>query len=172
MYFCKPFLTWGFVEYSVSWWIALPLEYFQMQRGKVFHFLRTNLWGFTQVYGMLMIGPQEVVWWKPIGQRRPLRLTIVTSTCKVRPVRSFRMGHGKASNLMHIAEEDWDGFRRISWFITIVTIGNVFLKVYQQSVDNDGGQCMIMVFVRSCSPVEINLSFVCNSSACNSMFTI
>ena len=108
-----------------------------MQSEKVFLSLRTNRWGFTRAYGMQMIGPQGVVWLRQIGQRHRLRLIIAISTHRARLLlRGSRMGHGRTSNLMHIVEEDWDGFRRISWFITIALIQSDSLKVHHQSADD------------------------------------
>jgi hypothetical protein len=106
-----------------------------------FHFPRANPWGFTLASGMLMTGLQEVDWSKLTGLRRPsphtietsrpmpvLGLTVLLLVVPSLPALSLTV-HGTPMSLMLQVEEDWDGFRNISWFTTTALTWDASLRV-------------------------------------------
>ena len=90
---------------------------------------------------MLMTGLQEVDWSKLTGPRRPsphttetsrptpvLGLTVLLLVVPSLPAPSLTV-HGKPMSLMLQVEEDWDGFRNISWFTTTALTWDASLRV-------------------------------------------
>ena len=47
------------IGFAVSWWITFPLEWCTTMKASVSHSLRSNLWSFTQPYGMETHGQQD-----------------------------------------------------------------------------------------------------------------
>jgi len=105
----------------------------------VFVSQRTNRWEYIQVSGTLMIGLQEVVWWKLIGPKHPLQLTTAISKLLKSPLSlplPSLILHCRATSLMLMVEQDWDGFRSISWYIITAKIFSDFHKVFLLSVEH------------------------------------
>ena len=113
---------------------------------------RTSPWESILASGMLMTGPQEVAWWKLIGPRHPSQPTTATSKPLSSPLllpTPSLMLQCRATALMLMAGEDWDGFRSTSWSITTAMISNDSHKAFLLSVDDQGSErCIWMVFVQ------------------------
>ena len=116
--------------YSDTLWMALPLESSRTQSQLGFHSQRTSQWGYTQVFGMLMIGQQGVDLSRQTGAKHPSLLHTETS--------KLMLAHGLLEHLLVVqlllhlppivvygfhnswivqVKRGWNGCRRTTWYI-------------------------------------------------------
>ena len=128
--------------FSVSQWMVFQLESSKTWNQRVSLTLRTSQWEFTQAFGMLMIGPQGVVWSRQIGVRLLSLPPMGTSKPRlvfgplvhllVVPI-PYRLIHGSTKSWILLVKKIWNGYKKITWFITTVPMLRGFPKAFHQS---------------------------------------
>lgn len=146
------FKSWLGLSYFFGWtdsmWMERPLENTRIVNQWEFHIPRTNQWGYTQVFGMQMIGLQEEDLSRLIGAKHPLVRLIETSMpMLVFPTLHHHHHlpaililllqpavHGWMKSWITQAKRGSNGCRRITWFIITALILSDFHKDFQQIV--------------------------------------
>ena len=108
---------------------------------RVFHSPRTRQWGYTQAYGMLMTGQQEVALWRLIGAKLHSQHHIGTSMPMPVSILEHHLAlptlpppmPGSTNSWIQQAKTDWVGCRRITWFTITALTPIDFHKAFPQS---------------------------------------